>query len=110
MQSARWNVLPRWKSRRAVAGSPATQVRLLDTPQRLPMTPIEKHVIATLRESGESSFATLVKEVSRNLLRAELRQGAGVLDIGLLGSRLFDDEVVRELQAGDGVLWEIKRP
>jgi hypothetical protein len=30
------------------------------------------------------------------------------LDIGLFGSRLFNGDVIRELKAGDGVLWKIE--
>jgi hypothetical protein len=42
------------------------------------------------------------------LYREELRNGASVLDIGLFGSRFFTRDVVRELKAGDGILWEIR--
>ena len=83
-------------------------VRLMDSPRRLPGTPLEQRVISTLKETGPVSFANLVKTVAGEVYAEELRKGSGVLDIGLLGSRLFNSDVVRELEAGDGVLWEIK--
>jgi hypothetical protein len=55
------------------------------------------------------SFDKLVKIVAADLYAEELRKGAGVLDIGLFGSRLFNNDIVRELEARDGVLWKIKR-
>jgi hypothetical protein len=83
-------------------------VRLMDSPRRLPGTPLEQRVISTLKETGPVSFANLVKTVAGEVYAEELRKGSGVLDIGLFGSRLFNSDVVRELKAGDGVLWEIK--
>jgi len=74
----------------------------------MPGTPIEQRVISTLKETGPVSFAKLVKTVAGEVYAEELRKGSGVLDIGLFGSRLFNSDVVRELQAADGVLWEIK--
>jgi hypothetical protein len=50
-----------------------------------------------------------VKRVAADLYAEELRKGASVLDIGLYGDRLFNQDVVRELKAADGILWEIKR-
>jgi hypothetical protein len=75
----------------------------------LPATPVEQRLIAALKEAGPVSFATLVKRVAADLYAEELGKGAGVLDIGLFGDRLFSREVVRELKAGDGILWEIKQ-
>ena len=54
-------------------------------------------------------FATLVKTAAKDLYLEELRQGAGILDIGLFGDGLFNRDLVRELLSGDGVLWEIKQ-
>jgi hypothetical protein len=34
---------------------------------------------------------------------------AAAVDIGLLGERLFDRDIIRELYAGDGILWDITR-
>jgi len=83
-------------------------VRLMDSPRRLPGTPLEQRVISTLKKTGPVSFAKLVKTIAGEVYAEELRKGSGVLDIGLFGSRLFNSDVVRELQAADGVLWEIK--
>jgi hypothetical protein len=83
-------------------------VRLIDPPRRLPATPIEQRLITTLKKAGPVSFAKLVKNLSGDLYAEELRKGAGVLDIGLFGSRLFNDDVARELKAANGTLWEIK--
>ena len=83
-------------------------VRLIDPPRRAPVTPIETRVVSALNNTGPVSFARLVKTVAADLYAEELRKGAGVLDIGLLGDRLFDRDIIRELKAGDGILWEIK--
>jgi hypothetical protein len=50
-----------------------------------------------------------VNEIAAELYTDELRNGAGVLDLGLFGSRLFSGDVMRELKAGDGILWEIEQ-
>jgi len=59
-------------------------------------------------KAGPVSLAKLVKRVAEDLYTEELRKGAGVLDIGLFGGRLFNRDVVRELNAGDGFLWKIE--
>jgi hypothetical protein len=84
-------------------------VRLMDMPQRPPVTAFEQRVISKLTETGPVSLANLVKTVAGEVYAEELRRGSGVLDIGLFGSRLFSSDVVRELEGGDGVLWEIIR-
>jgi hypothetical protein len=84
-------------------------VRLIDSPRRLPATPIERQLVAALRKAGPASVATLVKCVADDLYKEELHKGAGVLDIGLFGSRLFDRDVVQELMAADGILWQVKQ-
>jgi hypothetical protein len=89
------------------AKADAAVVRLIDSPRRAPATPIEQRLISTLRETGSVSFARLVNAVSADLYAEELRTGAGALDIGLFGSRLFNGDVIRELKAGDGILWKI---
>lgn len=91
------------------AQSGAAAVRLIGSPERLPETAIEQRLMSRLKDTGPISFSSLVNAVAADLYTDELRRGAGVLDIGLLGSRLFTAEVVHELNAGDGVLWEIKR-
>ena len=90
------------------AKTDAAVVRLIDPPRRLPESPIEQRLISTLGETGSVSFARLVDAVSADLYAEELRTGAGALDIGLFGSRLFNGDVIRELKAGDGILWKIK--
>ena len=85
----------------------AAVVRLIDSPRRAAASPIEQRLISTLRDTGSVSFARLVNAVSADLYAEELRAGAGALDIGLFGSRLFNGDVIRELKAGDGVLWKI---
>jgi hypothetical protein len=113
---------PKWKMGRLFQGlssqtdtegavsakADAAVVRLIDSPRRAPATPIEQRLISTLRETGSVSFATLVNAVSADLYAEELRTGAGALDIGLFGSRLFNGDVIRELKAGDRILWEIR--
>ena len=82
-------------------------VRLMDAPQRLPVTAVEQRVISKLTETGPVSLANLVKAVAGEVYAEELRKGSGVLDIGVFGSRLFSGDVVQGLEGGDGVLWEI---
>jgi hypothetical protein len=85
-------------------------VRLVDAPLRSPETPIEHRLIAALKKTvGALSFATLVKTVAAELYDEELRKGAAVLDIGLFGNRLFSRDIVRELTAGEGILWVIEK-
>ena len=83
-------------------------VQLINPQRRSPVTPIETRLASALNKTGPISFAKLVKIVAADLYAEELRKGAGVLDIGLLGDRLFDRDIIRELKAGDGILWEIK--
>jgi hypothetical protein len=79
-----------------------------ESPDHSPPNPISQRLFSALG-SDSMPFATLVKIVAEQLYQEELRHGAGVLDIGLLGSRLFHDEVIRELHAGDGIFWDIKK-
>jgi hypothetical protein len=51
---------------------------------------------------------TLAERVASELYREELRQGAQNLDIGLFGSRLFLGDVIREIEARNGTLWQIE--
>ena len=83
-------------------------VRLMESPRRLPGTPVERRVVSALKETGPVAFTKLVKTIAGEVYAEELREGSGVLDIGLFGSRLFNSDVVQELEAGDGVLWEIR--
>ncbi len=81
----------------------------LDPPRRSPSTPIEQRLASALNKATSLPFERLVKAVSDDLYEEELRKGAGVLDIGFFGNRLFHGDVIRALQAGDGILWEIRK-
>jgi len=39
-----------------------------------------------------------------------LCKGAWVLDIGLFGSKLFVPDVIGEIEARNGTLWQIEKP
>ena len=86
----------------------ATIVRLSDSPPRPPETPIEERLVSTLKAAGAISVVSLVERVAAELYADELRKGAGVLDIGLIGDRLFHRDIIRELNAANGILWEMK--
>lgn len=115
-QPPRWQIRSRFKDLLCLSGSgalraeaPLTVVRLIETLGRPPETPIERRLAAALQAKGPVAVATLVKRVAGDLHAEELHKGAGVLDIGLYGDRLFNQDVLRELKAADGILWEIKR-
>ena len=86
----------------------ATIVQQVDPPYRLPATPIEHRLISALKKSAVS-LEKLVKTVAADLYAEELRKGCR-----RPGYRTFRQpivqrsDVVRELNAGDGILWEIK--
>jgi len=108
-----WKLLPgsssRSRSDRAASvGGNTAIVRLIDSPRRSPTTQIEEQLVSALKKVGPVSSASLVKTIAADLYAAELRKGAAVLDIGLFGERLFTRDIIRELQAGDGILWDIK--
>ena len=115
LQSSGWNMRKFFAGSMSQRSSESSEksdtavVQLIDSPRRSPVTPIEERLAAALKKSGrEVSVANLVKSVAADLYTEELRKGAGVLDIGLLGDRLFNADIIRELKAGDGILWEIK--
>ncbi|MBI2088992.1 MAG: hypothetical protein HYT78_09655 [Deltaproteobacteria bacterium] len=85
-------------------------VQLLASPSRQPESSVERLTIALLRQEGPTPFPALVERVAREVYLDEIRNGAWVTDIGLFGPGLFVPDVVRELEAGNGVLWEIKKP
>lgn len=82
-------------------------VRLVESARR-PETRVEQLAVSALAAKGAIPLDTLAERVASELYREELRNGAGVLDLGLFGSRFFTRDVVRELKAGDGILWEIR--
>ena len=82
-------------------------VRLIESPRRVTTTPIEQRLVSVLKEAGPVTVASLVKRVAAELYSDELRTGGGFLDIGLIGDRLFNRDIVRELNEGSGMLWEI---
>jgi hypothetical protein len=96
------------------AGATAAQadssiVRLLDYRSHVTVSPLQQRLLAVLNRSRAASFTSLVHTIAEDLYTEELRLGAGVLDIGLFGSRLFYNDVVQELWAGDGILWRINK-
>lgn len=84
-------------------------VRLLEPVPTAATTPIERLAIAALQCEGVLSLESLVRQVAFDLYHEELRNGAGVLDIGFYGSGLFVSEVAREIQARSGTLWKIEK-
>jgi hypothetical protein len=91
----------------AVAQAENGVVRLLDCPSQPTGSPVQQRLLAALNRSGAASVSSLVHAIAQDLYIEELRMGAGVLDIGLFGSRLFHNDVIQELWAGDGRLWQI---
>lgn len=102
-----WSQLSFRRHARARSGDPT--VRPIEPPRRCPSTPIERRLASALKEAGPISAANLVKRTAADLYEDELRTGAAALDIGLLGERLFDRDIIRELYAGDAILWDITR-
>jgi hypothetical protein len=82
-------------------------VRLLEPTRRAPLTLVESEVISLIKNEGLTSYDRLVQRVADDLYQEELRSGAGALDIGLFGSRLFDRDVVCALKDADGILWKV---
>jgi hypothetical protein len=102
--------LLRWRSGTDILLGPELAlavVGLLNHPRGVPQSPIQQALLRALKETSSVSLPVLVKRVVGELYRDELRQGAAALDIGLFGDRLFNRDVVRELEAGNGILWEI---
>ena len=107
-----WKILPGGVHRLggACAAQPQVQtalVRLIAPVRRVAKTPVEAQVVSILTNEGAISYERLVQRVADELYQKELRHGAGALDIGLFGSRLFDRDVFCALEAADGVLWKI---
>jgi hypothetical protein len=87
--------------------SSSAMVRLVDSVARPESTAIGQRLVAVLSGSESLAFERVVEAAAEDLYQEELRKGAGVLDIGLFGSRLFHGDVIRELHAGDGIYWVI---
>lgn len=107
-----WKIFPGASLRRCRAGVARSEtkersVRLMEPPSRAPVTLIESRVISLLIKDGVISFDRLVQRIADELYQEELRRGAGALDIGLFGSRLFDRDVVDALGGADGILWKV---
>jgi hypothetical protein len=85
-------------------------VRLIEPVDQPVITPIEKLALSNLRREGVIPFRLLVERVATELYQAELRKGAWLLDIGLLGSKLFVPAVIGEIEARNGTLWQIEKP
>lgn len=91
-------------------GSPDDLVRLIEPSERAPITPVERLALAILRRDGETPLGRLLERLASEIYRRELRAGAGLLDIGLLGPKLFLSDIVSELRAGENRLWRIESP
>src|ERR1700752_1013710 len=101
-----------WNLRRHAVGTRAdaskenlsqASVRSIATRRSAPSTMIAQRITAVLDGAGSVRLDALVEAVARGLYREELGHGAAVLDIGVLGSRLFYPDVVAALYAGDGI-------
>jgi hypothetical protein len=84
------------------------EVRLLASPTRAPGTPLERLLVDTVAAQGPLARRVLVSRAALALYREELADGGWLADLGLLGERAFVPEVVRALEAGRGVLWEVE--
>ncbi len=56
------------------------------------------------------AFDSLVERVAHDLYRDALYNGGWVVDLGLFGRNLFFSEAASELEAGNGLLWQIDTP
>lgn len=88
---------------------PDPNVRLIKPSSREPATAIERLAIVVLKQGSAWSLSSLINYVACEIYREELATGAGFLDIGLFGPKLFVHDVAVELSAGNGILWHIER-
>jgi len=93
-----------------IARSSGRRVRLLAAPRRTPRTSLESLVCSTMERDRTMPFEALVQRLARALYVDALRHGAWTLDIGVFGAELFVPDVVRELEEGDGTVWQIEPP
>jgi len=101
IKEALLSMLPRTNSPRPI-------IVRLEPGSRQPQTRVEQLTVSMLASKGAIPLDTLAERVASELYREELRQGAQTLDIGLFGSRLFLGDVIREIEARNGTLWQIE--
>lgn len=89
---------------------PGHTVRLSEPALRQPATRVERLIVSTLKQEGVMAFDSLVKCVAHDLYRDALYNGGWVVDLGLFGRNLFFSEAASELEAGNGLLWQIDTP
>jgi hypothetical protein len=75
---------------------------------QVPVSRVGQLAVSILTARGAMPLSNLVEGVASQLYRDELRRGAQILDIGLFGSRLFEADVISEIEAGNGGLWRIE--
>lgn len=68
---------------------------------------VELLVTSMLERAHTLPLNRLVARIAEELSREELRY-AWVLDIGVLGNRLFVSSVAKEIANGNGSLWRIQ--
>jgi hypothetical protein len=69
---------------------------------------VQQLILGLLDRQGPTAFDELVKQVAEQIYHEEVRRGAGVLDVGLFGPKIFCCEIAVELRAGNGVTWKIE--
>ena len=85
------------------------QIVRLDRPTRAPESAVELLATSILQSESSLPLQRLVERIADELYRHELSY-AWVLDIGILGSRVFAPGVAKEIERGDGSLWKIEKP
>lgn len=93
-----------------IADSSGRRVGLRAVPRRPPRTFLEELVLSVLQRDRTMLLEDLAERVAGALYADALRHGAGALDIGFFGAKLFVPAVVREVEEGHGTLWEIQPP
>lgn len=85
-------------------------VKLIEPSERAPVTPVERLAVEILQRDGDTPLGRLLERLASEIYRQELRAGAGLLDIGLLGPKLFHSDIISELKAAVNRLWRIEKP
>lgn len=70
-------------------------------------TPLEGIAAAMLSRNQQIPLCELAEQLAESLYRDELRHGGWAVDVGLLGSSVFDAAALQQLQPGAGDLWKI---